>query len=96
MPTPSDTAEIVLPAEWDTVKSDFFARTAIRYIQCLPAAKLLKTVVVHLNWRHLGNRFLTEKTRNTVFKGQWLTCDFGKELAGEVYISEQTKETAEA
>ena len=46
MPTPSDTAETVLPAEWDTVKSDFFARTAIRYIQCLPVAKLLKTVVV--------------------------------------------------
>ena len=33
----------------------------------------------------------TEKTRNTQFKGQWLTCDFGKELAGEVYISERTK-----
>ena len=33
----------------------------------------------------------TETTRNTLFKGQWLTCDFGKELAGEVYISERTK-----
>ena len=33
----------------------------------------------------------TETTRNTLFKGQWLTCDFGKELAGEVYISEWTK-----
>ena len=27
----------------------------------------------------------------THFKGQWLTCDFGKELAGEVYISEWGK-----
>ena len=35
----------------------------------------------------------TEKTRNTQFKGQWLTCDFGTELAGEVYISERTKKT---
>lgn len=35
----------------------------------------------------------TETTRNTQFKGQWLTCDFGKELAGEVYISERTKKT---
>ena len=35
----------------------------------------------------------TEKTRNTQFKGQWLTCNFGKELAGEVYISERTKKT---
>ena len=33
----------------------------------------------------------TEKTKNTQFKGQWLTCDFGKELAGEVYISEWGK-----
>ncbi len=35
----------------------------------------------------------TEKTRNTQFKGQWLTCDFGKELAGEVYLSERTPKT---
>ena len=35
----------------------------------------------------------TETTRNTLFKGQWLTCDFGKELAGEVYISERTQKT---
>ena len=33
----------------------------------------------------------TEKNRVTFFKGQWLTCDFGKELAGEVYISEWTQ-----
>ena len=33
----------------------------------------------------------TETHSNTVFKGQWLTCDFGKELAGQVYISEWTK-----
>ena len=33
----------------------------------------------------------TEKNSVTQFKGQWLTCDFGKELAGEVYISEWGK-----
>ena len=33
----------------------------------------------------------TETSRNTQFKGQWLTCDFVKELSGEVYISEWTK-----
>ncbi len=33
----------------------------------------------------------TNTLRDTVFKGQWLTCDFGKELAGQVYISEWTK-----
>ena len=33
----------------------------------------------------------TERSSATFFKGQWLICDFGKELSGEVYISERTK-----
>ena len=40
------TAEIVWLAEWDTIKSDVFARTAIRYIQSLPEVRLLKKAVV--------------------------------------------------
>lgn len=40
------TAEIVWLAERDTIKSDVFARTAIRYIQSLPEAKLPSEAVV--------------------------------------------------
>lgn len=40
------TAEIVRLAEWDTIKSNIFARTAIRYIQSLPEVRLLKKAVV--------------------------------------------------
>ena len=40
------TAEIVRLADWDTVKSNIFAKTVIRYIQSLPEARLLKSVVV--------------------------------------------------
>ena len=40
------TAEIVWLAEWDTIKSNVFARTAIRYIQSLPEAKLPSETVV--------------------------------------------------
>ena len=40
------TAEIVRLAEWDTIKSNIFARTAIRYIQSLPEGRLLKKAVV--------------------------------------------------
>ena len=40
------TAEIVKLAVWDTTKSNVFAKTAIRYIQSLPEARLLKSVVV--------------------------------------------------
>ena len=38
--------EIVKLADWDTVKSNVFAKTAIRYIQSLPEARLLKFVVM--------------------------------------------------
>ena len=40
------TAEIIWLAEWDTIKSNVFARTAIRYIQSLPEAKLPSEAVV--------------------------------------------------
>ena len=40
------TAEIVRLADWDTVKSNIFAKTAIRFVQSLPEARLLKSVVV--------------------------------------------------
>ena len=40
------TAEIVRLAEWDTIKSDIFARTAIRYIQSLSEVRLLKKAIV--------------------------------------------------
>ena len=40
------TAEIVRLAEWDTIKSNVFAKTAIRHIQSLPEAKLPSEAVV--------------------------------------------------
>ena len=40
------TAEIVRLAEWDTIKSNIFARTTIRYIQSLLEAKLPSEAVV--------------------------------------------------
>ena len=40
------TAEIVRLAEWDTIKPNVFARTAIRYIQSLSEVRLLKKTVV--------------------------------------------------
>ena len=40
------TAEIVRLAEGDTIKSNVFARTAIRHIKSLPEAKLPSEAVV--------------------------------------------------
>ena len=45
----SSTAEIVKLADWDTVKSNVFAKTAIRYIQSLPEAKLPSEAVVRFD-----------------------------------------------
>ena len=42
----SGTAEIVKLAVWDTVKSNIFAKTAIQFVQRLPEARMLKSVVV--------------------------------------------------
>ena len=40
------TAEIVKLADWDTTKSNIFAKTAIRHIQSLPEAKPPSEAVV--------------------------------------------------
>lgn len=42
----SGTAEIVKLADWDAAKSNVFANTAIRFVQGLPEARLLKSVTV--------------------------------------------------
>ena len=40
------TAEIVKLADWDTTKSNIFAKTAIRYIQSFPEVTLPSEAVV--------------------------------------------------
>ena len=69
---------------------------------CVDGSDHIKAVYNGLNIE-LGDVELSDKTEETdeeghtnthqftFFKGQWLTCDFGKELAGQVYISEWTK-----
>ena len=47
------TAEIVRLADWDTVESNIFANTAIRFVQRLPEARLLKSVVVPFEMERL-------------------------------------------
>ena len=48
------TAEIMKLADWDTMKSNIFAKTAIRFVQRLPEARLLKSVVVSFESETLG------------------------------------------
>ena len=47
------TAEIVKMADWDTVKSYVFAKAAIRFVQRLPEARLLKSVVLPFEMERL-------------------------------------------
>ena len=47
------TAEIVKLADWDTVKSNIFTKTAIRFVQSLPETRLLKSTVVPFEMERL-------------------------------------------
>ena len=47
------TAEIVKLADWDTAKSNIFAKTAIRFVQGLPETRLLKSTVVPFEMERL-------------------------------------------
>ena len=49
----NSTAKIVKLADWDTVKSNIFANTAIRFVQRLPKARLLKSTVVPFEMERL-------------------------------------------
>lgn len=46
-------AEIVKLADWDTVKSNIFAKTAIRFVQGFPETRLLKSTVVPFEMERL-------------------------------------------
>ena len=48
------TAKIVKLADWDTIKSNVFAKTAIRYVQSLPEVRMLRFVVVPFESETLG------------------------------------------
>lgn len=37
----------------------------------------------------VNGKWVTKETRTTVFKGQWLVCDFGKELAADLLLCEK-------
>lgn len=50
----NDSAEITKLAEWDTIKSNVFAKTAIRYIQSLPEVRMLRSAVVPFESETLG------------------------------------------
>ena len=47
--------------------------------------------LVHKERRRVrvNGKWVTKETRTTVFKGQWLVCDFGKELAADLLLCEK-------
>lgn len=38
---------------------------------------------------YVNGKWKTQETRTTVFQGQWLVCDFGKELAADLLLREK-------
>lgn len=47
--------------------------------------------LVHKERRRVrvNGKWVTKETRTTVFKGQWMVCDFGKELAADMLLCEK-------
>ena len=47
--------------------------------------------LVHKERRRVrvNGKWQTKETRTTVFKGQWMVCDFGKELAADILLCEK-------
>ena len=66
------TAEIVKLADWDTVKSNIFAKTAIQFVQRLPEARMLKSVVVPF-WK--GRAYGADGKLAEVSKELWTITD---------------------
>ena len=69
------TAEVVKLADWDTMKSNVFAKTALRFVQSLPEARLLKDAVVAFEMGFRKNQLFRrarQKQRRSIPHTQFL------------------------
>ena len=57
----SSTAEIVRPADWDTVKSNVFAKAVIRFVHRFPTDCLPYSSVISANSSAFKNHFPTDR-----------------------------------
>ena len=80
-------AGMVFPFEYDSVKGSDYIKGSYNGLDVeLSDIELTKVDSIYdettQQWKEEEHR---------VFKGQWLICDFGKELSGEIHISDGAK-----
>lgn len=80
-------AGMVFPFSFDRVRGSDRVRAAYRGLNLELGDVSLYRVTDSYN----DERSEWEESEEKVFQGQWLVCDFGKALSGEVRLSENTK-----
>ena len=79
-------AGMVFPFRYDKLRGSDYIKATYRGLNI----ELSDIELIHTEEREDAEGH-TESSEETVFQGQWLICDFGKELSGEVHISGKSK-----
>lgn len=80
-------ADMVFPFEYDSVRGSDYIKGTYKGLNVELSDVELSHVVSHYDEEMQQWRDDEQK----VFMGQWLICDFGKELSGEVHLSTNAK-----
>ncbi len=81
-------AEMVFPFQYDKIRGSDHIKAIYRGLQVEMSD--IELINAEETIDDQGN---VHRDESTVFVGQWLICDFGKELSGEVHISGKSKKS---
>lgn len=81
-------AGMVFPFHYDKIRGSDYIKATYRGLNI--ELSDIELINAEENIDAEGN---VDRSENTVFRGQWLICDFGKELSGEVHISGKSKKS---
>ncbi len=81
-------AEMVFPFRYDKIRGSDHIKAIYRGLQVeMSDIELINAEEI------IDDQGYVHRDESTVFVGQWLICDFGKELSGEVHISGKAKKS---
>ncbi len=81
-------AGMVFPFHYDKIRGSDYIKATYRGLNI--ELSDIELINAEENTDAEGN---VDRSENRVFRGQWLICDFGKELSGEVHISGKSKKS---
>lgn len=80
-------AGMVFPFSFERIRGSDHVKAEYRGLH----VELSDIELYHRTESYNSERDTWEESEEKVFKGQWLVCDFGRALSGEVHLSENTK-----